>query len=109
MEDGRPILRPVRIVFRQAGGVAGLIRGVEIESNELPPDQRQALEAFLESPEAKGLEVRSSAARDALTYRLRVERVGGAVSFAFDEPSLPPQLESLVDFLQPRLRPLAPE
>ena len=99
----------MRIFLRQAGGVAGLIRGVELESDELPPDQRRALETFLDSDEASRLEARSPAARDALTYRLRVERPGGEVTFAFDEPSLPPQLEALVDFLQSRLRPRAPE
>jgi len=99
----------VRISLRQTGGVAGLIRGVELESDELPPDQRRALETFLASDEASRLAARSPAARDALTYRLRVERPGGELTFAFDEPSLPPQLEALVDFLQPRLRPRAPE
>ena len=99
----------MRIVFRQAGGVAGLIRGAELDSEELPADQRRALEAFLESSKSQGLAARSPAARDALTYRFRVERPGGEVTFAFDEPSLPPELEALVDLLQSRLRPRPPE
>jgi hypothetical protein len=99
----------VRIVFRQAGGFAGLIRGVELDSEELPPDQRRALEAFLGSSKPEGLAAHSPATRDALTYRLRIERPSGSVAFAFDEPNLPPELESLVDFLQSRLRPCAPE
>ena len=100
----------MRIVFRQTGGVAGLIRGVELDSNELPPDQLRRLDQFLGSRDAEKLAAaRAPGARDAMTYRLRVERPEGDVTLAFDEPNLPSGLEALIDFLQPQLRPRKPE
>jgi hypothetical protein len=100
----------VRIVFRQSGGVAGLIRGCELESDELPPDQRRRLQQLVDACDLASLEGgRSPSARDAMTYQLRIEQPKGSVSVRFDESALPADCERLVDFLQPYLGPREPE
>jgi hypothetical protein len=101
----------VKITFRQSGGFAGLIQGCELESDDLSPDERARLLQLVDACEraTRSAPQAPSRARDAMTYRLNVDRPkAGALRLAFDETTSP-ECDRLVEFLQKYVGPRKPE
>jgi hypothetical protein len=94
----------VRVEFRQSGGFAGLVRGCELDSADLPPDTQRALERVLREGAAPPAATPPPLA-DALAYELRCLRGGDELRLRFDERSLSPAQRAVVDALTPLLRP----
>ena len=97
----------MKLTFRQSGGFAGLIRGCEVDTAELPASLQAELRQLLaagktEKPE--GL----SAARDVSSYKIVVEEPGGPRTLEFSDVALPAAAGKLVAFLQGRSKPQPP-
>jgi hypothetical protein len=101
----------VKLIFRQSGGITGLIRGCELDTDALPPSQGRRLQQLLDACDLQPCDVSTgpSDARDATTYRLCLERPEGVVQVACDEAALPAGFEPLIDFLQEFLGPRVPD
>ncbi|MEM7309160.1 MAG: protealysin inhibitor emfourin [Planctomycetota bacterium] len=97
----------MRVLFRQTGGLAGLVRGCELDVEELAPVPRRALERLLaQAGGERELRLRSGAARGAEVYELHVERDRSeALRIELDEAVLDEPLFELIDFLQERAAP----
>jgi hypothetical protein len=96
-----------KVRFRQSGGFAGLVRGVDVPAAELNAADRRALEELASgrhTPRSAG----GAGARDLITYELELDTDRGHVRFEFDESSVPEGLSSLVASLAKRARPMQP-
>ncbi len=94
-----------KIRFRQSGGFAGLMRGVEVPASELSATELRTLEHYASERAAPA---RSSKGRDLFTYELDLDTDDGPVRLEFDESSVPDQLSGLVSSLAKRSGPVAP-
>jgi hypothetical protein len=97
----------MRISYREAGGVAGLARGVEIDTARLPPAEARRVEALV-AQAGLTTEARRGPqdARDLLGYEIVIETEAGRTVAAFDDATLPAEAEPLLEYLQQRARPL---
>ena len=94
-----------KLRFRQSGGFAGLVRGCDVEFNELDVAFRAALERHARSgPTA----VAPSEARDQIVYEIEMETDAGVRRLEFDEASVPKDLAPLVQALAKRSKPMPP-
>jgi hypothetical protein len=96
-----------KVRFRQSGGFAGLVRGVEVSAAELSAADRRALETMA-SGRRGAPPAGAAGARDLLTYELELDTDSGRVRLEFDESSVPDELSSLVESLAKRARPMPP-
>lgn len=91
----------VRVRFLQSGGVAGAVRGCELDTSSLAPAEARELEALVQS---SGLvssgEFLSRRGRDLRHYEIHVERGAGDLSVTFDDETLPDQARPLVSYLR---------
>ena len=94
-----------KIRFRQSGGFAGLVRGCDVEFNELDVAFRKALERYAGSGPTP---VAPSKARDQIVYEIEMETDAGVRRLEFDEASVPNDLASLVQTLAQRSKPMQP-
>jgi hypothetical protein len=96
-----------KIRFRQSGGFAGLVRGVDVPAAELSAADRRALEEHVKDRRAAP-PPRATAARDLVTYELELDTGAGQVRLEFDEASVPDDLSSIIESLARRARPMQP-
>jgi hypothetical protein len=91
----------VRVRFLQSGGFAGAVRGCELDTSSLPPEEGRELETLVQSSGLCGSgEFRSPGARDLRLYEIHVERDSGGLAVTYDELTLPEQARPLVSFLR---------
>ena len=100
----------MKIRYREAGGFAGISRGVDIDTETLPADEAQRVvrlveEAALQDVQGEG----PPEARDLRIYEILVEREDGRTLLRFDDATIPAAVESLLVYLQDRARPRPPE
>jgi hypothetical protein len=86
--------------FTTSGGFGGLRSELDGDSASLPQQYRQALES-LASGTAKLTKRKSNPlARDVFKYDLSVQDTSKPFSVHFDDTNLPPEMESLFDYLR---------
>lgn len=100
---------PLRVVFTQSGGFAGIVRGCTLDGAGMEPAEREELarlvaESGLDAP----LEALSAASRDRKQYALEITRGDALVNVVCDDASLPGAARPLVAFLAARARPITP-
>jgi hypothetical protein len=96
----------MRVTFLQSGGVVGAVRGCELDSSSLPPDDARELEALvLSSGITASGEFLSPEGRDLRLYEIRVENGTDIVAVTFDDGTLPEQARPLVSFLRHNAKP----
>lgn len=99
----------MKVTFQQSGGFAGLLRGCELDTAELPAAEAAKLRAMVE---ASGLRAGRIApppgARDLVGYEIRIETGDGALTAAFDEATVPAGAEPLLAYLRERSGPRPP-
>jgi Emfourin len=99
----------MKVAFLQSGGFAGLLRGCELDTAELPAAEAVKLRAMVE---ASGLRAGKSApppgARDLIGYEIRIETDDGELTAAFDDASVPAEAEPLLAYLRKRSTPRPP-
>jgi hypothetical protein len=96
----------VKLTFTQSGGFTGLMRGVTIDTRDLPDEECQRLESLVRT---SGLLARpgieASRAVDARQYELVIEDGSTTHTVAFDETTKPPAAAPLIKELQARAKP----
>jgi len=96
----------MKVSFRQSGGFAGLIRGCELDSAELPDKEAAELNQLLRQPPAEPRRS-TAAARDLTHYELSVETPRGTRTQSWDDLSAP-DAAALIEFLRRRSTPQPP-
>jgi len=88
----------VRILVVQSGGLAGLRREHELDTDALPEEARQSLTRLVQGVAFFGLaSARVSKLPDMIQYRVRIEEGGRAHEVTFDDASGDTSLLELVD------------
>ena len=101
----------MRVTFLQSGGVVGVVRGCELDSASLPPDDARELESLvLASGISASGEFLSPEGRDLRLYEIRVDNGTDVATVTFDDRTLPERARPLVSYLRrnakPRRRPV---
>jgi hypothetical protein len=99
-------IRQVR--FRQSGGFANLVRGCDVDGEDLVAAHRLAAERLAAASGATPSRAGSPSARDQVMFELELDTGAGVCRFEFAEMSIPDGLGPLVEWLQQRSRPMAP-
>jgi len=96
----------VKLTFTQSGGYAGLIRGVTVDTCDLPDDERQHLESLVRDSGLIGQETAAaSVAIDACQYELVIEDGPVTHTLAFDDTNKPVEATPLLKALKARSTP----
>jgi hypothetical protein len=91
----------MRVTFLQSGGVVGAVRGCELDSRSLAPDEARELEALVVSSGiTESGEFLSPAGRDLRLYEIRVENGMNIVVATFDDRTLPERARPLLSLLR---------
>lgn len=96
----------MKLRFQQSGGFAGLVRGCEIKTADLPPALGLLVAELQKSGLPKG--GGSSAMRDGMMCELWLEEPKHPVKFTLQDGAVPEKLEPLLEFLRSRSKPQAP-
>jgi hypothetical protein len=97
----------VKVRFQQTGGFAGLSRGCELDSGELPRADAAELERLIGAARLDAVRPGRSRGADRQQYDLVVERAGAPpLELRFDDGALSDELARLVAFLRARSRPM---
>lgn len=96
----------MKVHFRQAGGFAGLNLASDLDTETMPRHEAKKLTQLLQDSKLPaGRKQGSQKARDLATYEITVEDESGTVTTSFDDMSVPPRADKLLDFLRARARP----
>lgn len=91
----------MKIRYLESGGLAGVLRGCNIDSADLPLDLRKILENLIKAPPPPP----STKGRDTITYVLHIETPQAPLKITLDDLALTedlyPLLEALGDIAQP--------
>jgi hypothetical protein len=99
----------MKVVFRQSGGYAGLIRGVELDTDDLPTEEAAELHSLVKQSDLQSArEGNESEWRDQQTYEISVETDEGVYDVAFDDSNIPAGAAPLLGFLKRRSKPWPP-
>lgn len=91
----------MRVSVVRGGGLAGLIRTVSADSDQLAPDDRRELAALVRQTGLLGAPAAGSGAPepDRFTYTVTVEDHGHSRTVAFPERSLPAEVRNLISWV----------
>jgi hypothetical protein len=93
----------MRLSFRQSGGFAGLILGCDLDTEKLPPAEAAELLRLVEQAALDKIGAKTSAkGRDLMNYEIVVVDKGRTKKATFDDMTIPPNVQPLVDFLSRR-------
>ena len=96
----------MKIGFIQSGGFLGLRRGCELDTAMLAPDIAQELERLTRTSGILTSGVFfSEVGRDLQQYDITINDGDSEISVTFDDETLPPTAQSLVNYLQEYARP----
>ncbi|MCP5055933.1 MAG: hypothetical protein GY937_04315 [bacterium] len=96
----------MKVWFRQTGGIAGQVRGCEVNGEGLDESELRELKGLVEPLTTEPPSSAESKARDVEIYEFRVEQDDGSfVNVSFDESVLTERLAPLVEFVQDRSGP----
>lgn len=99
----------MKVTFRQSGGYAGLIRGCELDTDSLSPDEAITLQSLVEeSGILKVKDGHTPQGRDLLQYKITVETSEGVYHVSFDDMTLPESAAPLIEYLQSHSTPRSP-
>lgn len=96
----------MKATFRQSGGYAGLIRGCELDTDSLPPDEAATLQSLVvQSGILQAGSGRAPDARDLLNYEITVTTDEGVHHVTFDDMTMPEAVAPLLEYLQEKAKP----
>lgn len=100
----------MKVRFVQTGGYAGLIKGCELDTTTLSPDEAAELERLVrESGISKSGESLSDIGRDLQQYEISIESGASNLSVTLDDSSVPQSAKPLIAYLKKHSRPRALE
>jgi hypothetical protein len=95
----------MKIRFRQTGGFGGLVLGSDLDTSTLPPAEAQELTRLVKQANLEKIQPqRSEKARDLQNYEIAVEGEGLTAKATFDDMSVDPNVDPLLEFLRQRAR-----
>lgn len=94
----------MRISFMQAGGVAGVSRGLELDTSTLPESEAREVARLVEQL-GDGAGAPRPAGPDVASYLVRIEEAGVSREHTFRDGSMSGPAAELVRFLSSRARP----
>ena len=81
--------------------------GCDIDSGELEKAEARSLARLVKASKLHEVGIRSSKqGRDLVNYEIVIEEAGSRISAAFDDMTVPREVEPLLDFLRARARPM---
>lgn len=93
----------MKVRYRQSGGFAGLSLGADLDSEKLPPDEAEELARLVNRAALDKIGVKKSIrGRDLTSYEIIVEDNGQTRKASFDDTTIPPNVQPLLDFLNRR-------
>jgi hypothetical protein len=94
----------MKVRYRQTGGFGGLNFGSDLDSEQLPPNEAKELERLVQQAALHRAGVKKSrgAGRDLADYEISVEDHGRTIRAAFDDMTIPGNVQPLLDFLRSR-------
>jgi|SRR3954447_2481215 hypothetical protein len=97
----------MKVSFRQSGGFAGLVRGIDLDSSKMDAAQGQQLEKLATASGIQGNTlVRTQAARDQFQYEITIDQNGQISKLSFDDHTVPAAVQPLLSYLKPQARPM---
>ena len=99
----------MKVRFTQSGGFAGLVKGCEIDTKALSPENAKELEQLVKAAalSASG-EFLSRSGRDLQQYEVAIEDGSKKTSVIFDDQSIPQSAKPLIAYLKKCAKPKAP-
>jgi hypothetical protein len=95
----------MKVRFRQTGGFGGLVLGCDLDTNTLAPVEAQELTRLVKQADLENFKARrDEKARDLQNYEIAVEGNGLTAKATFDDMSIDPNVEPLLEFLRQRAR-----
>ena len=97
----------MRIRYREAGGFAGLCRGVDVDTTTLPGEEARRVAALVEQAALEGAAGETPpGVRDLLGYEIVLEYEAHQTVLRFDDATVPARADALLAWLQERARPM---
>jgi hypothetical protein len=97
--------QPMKVTYRQSGGLVGLSKQCDLDADEMEPADREALVTLVEQAGVReSVTARSERARDVVTHDLTIEEGGKSIRVGVDDRSAPASLRPLLKFLQKRAK-----
>ena len=96
----------MKVRFDQSGGYAGLLRGCDLDTSTLPPDEARQLEQLVQASAmpASG-EFLSNSSRDLHQYEITIEDGASIRTVILDDESLPATAKPLIGYLKKCAKP----
>ena len=96
----------MHVKFQQSGGFAGLLRGCEFDTTELPAEEQARFRRLVRDASTSSRDIKNSQlSRDATLYEISLEDNGSKRLIKADDSSLTQGLAPLIEFLQSKARP----
>ena len=97
----------MKIIFRQSGGFAGLLKGAELDAQTLEPSQAAELERLLKQDAGGGAKA-AGKERDLYEYEITLEEGGRKRTLHFNDSQVPDALRPLLKLLKQQSKPRPP-
>ena len=95
--------------FTQSGGFAGLVKGCDIDTATLSPENAKELEQLVKAAGISGSgELLSRSGRDLQQYEITIEDGTRKASVIVDDQSAPQSVKPLIGYLKKCAKPKAP-
>ncbi len=99
----------MKVRFTQSGGFAGLVKGCEIDTATLSPENAKELEQLVKAAGISSSgELLSRSGRDLQQYEIIIEDGTKKASVLFDDQSVPQSVKPLIGYLKKCAKPKAP-
>lgn len=95
----------MKLRFDQTGGYAGLVKGCEIDTSTLPPENAREIEQLVKASALSSGEFLSQSSRDLYQYELTIEDETSTTSVVLDDQSIPASAKPLIGYLKKCAKP----
>lgn len=109
MPVSEAVFSPMKVIFRQSGGYAGLILSCELDTSSMEAREAQALQSLVERsgfPRWETMGGRTPQAADLTNYEITVETDKSIYKIAFDDLTIPENILPLLEYLKACAKPL---
>lgn len=97
----------MKIKFRQSGGFAGVLRGCDLDTASLPPQEARELEQLVHAAGlSQSSQTLSPGSRDRLQYDIELKQNGDVGKVQFDDGSVPQNFRPLLQYLKKKSHPV---
>jgi hypothetical protein len=96
----------MKVSFRQSGGFAGLSKGCDLDTQQMPAEEAAHLESLVEQSRLPdSINEHASQARDIIYYLITINASGHIRRVSVDDRTLPESARPLLRFLQQCAKP----